>query len=253
MEDALKLTRQLSAARAAQRSLKSLQLSANTTVSCISEGVDIQQAVRRSVQEALKDYFPMQSSDSPAQSADADVQTVTSQRFNPDSVSQTGNQYPQGRLNHGRGGSNRSLTCWNCGEPGHIRARYLKPRRDGSNCTCCGERGHSQEKYPTWQRERDERNSIRATNATISSRIAKHDDGIFIHLQIAGEKIKFLVGGGGYSFIAAVLLRSVAIVRYFLEKFCGLQLQTCLAKPSQHVCQARDMLLECTREDHNVV
>ena len=49
---------------------KSLQPSANTTVSSISEGVDLQQVVKRSVQEALKDYFPMQSSDSPTQSAD---------------------------------------------------------------------------------------------------------------------------------------------------------------------------------------
>ena len=70
MEDALKLARQLDAARAAQRSLKSLEPSANTTVSSISEGVDLQPVVKRSVQEALKDYFPMQSSDSPTQSAD---------------------------------------------------------------------------------------------------------------------------------------------------------------------------------------
>ena len=27
----------------------------------------------------------------------------------------------------------------------------------------------------------------------------------------------------------------------------GHQTQICLAKPSQHVCQARDMLLECKR------
>ena len=166
-------------------------------MSSILEGIDLQQAVRRSVQEALEDYFPMQSSNSPTQSADVDVRAVTSQRFNPDSVSQqTGSRYPQGRSNRGRRGSNRSLTCWNCGEPGHIRARYLKPRRDGGNCTCCGGRGHSQGECPTWQRERDGRNSTRATNATISSQVAKHDDGIFVNLQIAGENIKFLVDTG---------------------------------------------------------
>ena len=54
--------------------LKSLQ--PNTTVSSISEGIDLQQAVRRSVQEALEDYFPMQSSNLPTQSADVDVRAV---------------------------------------------------------------------------------------------------------------------------------------------------------------------------------
>ena len=94
MQDALKLARQLGAARATQRSLKS-----NTTVSSISEGIDLQQAVGRSVQEAFENYFPMQSSNSPTQNADVDVRAVsqTSQHFNPDSVSrQTGSRYPKG-------------------------------------------------------------------------------------------------------------------------------------------------------------
>ena len=50
MENSLKFAHQLGATRAAQTSLKSLQ--ATTTVSSISEGADLQQAVRRSVQEA---------------------------------------------------------------------------------------------------------------------------------------------------------------------------------------------------------
>ena len=80
--------------------------------------------------------------------------------------------------------------------PSYIRARCLKPRRDRGNCTCCGGRGHSQEECLTWQIERNGRNSTRATNATISSRVAKHDDDVFITLQIAGENIKFLVDTG---------------------------------------------------------
>ena len=194
MENALKFARQLGAARAAQRSLKSLQ-PATTTVSSISEGADLQQAVRRSVQEALKDYFPMppsiQNSDLTNQSVDADVRAVTSQHFNQTGASQTGNRYCGGR-----GGSNRPLTCWNCGEPGHIRARCPEPRRDRGNCTGCGGRGHTQQECPTWRRERDETSSTRATNATISSRVANYNDGIFIDLQVAGEKIKFLVDTG---------------------------------------------------------
>ena len=201
MEKALKLARQLGAATAAQKSLKSLQPTLTTTVGSISEGVDrdLQQAVRRSVQEALKEYFPsdgVQKPDFPAQSADADVRAVVSQRFNQTGTARTGIRYQQGRLNRGRGGGNdRPLTCWNCGEPGHIRAR-CPGRRDSGNCTCCGGRGHARQECPTWRREKDETSSTRAFNATISSRVAKYNDGIFVDLQVAGEVIKFLVDTG---------------------------------------------------------
>ena len=65
MEKALKLARQLGAAKAAQKSLKSLQPVAATTVSSISEGFDLQQAVKKSVQEVLKDYFPAPTTQNP--------------------------------------------------------------------------------------------------------------------------------------------------------------------------------------------
>ena len=64
MEKALKLAHQLGAATAAQKNLKSLQSTLTTTVGSISEGADLQQAVIRSIQEALKEYFPIPPSDS---------------------------------------------------------------------------------------------------------------------------------------------------------------------------------------------
>ena len=70
LKEALKTARKLGAARSAQQSLRTTTAAELRAVSAVSDSFNLQQEVRRTVQEALKDYLPVQ------ESGPAEVQSV---------------------------------------------------------------------------------------------------------------------------------------------------------------------------------
>ena len=191
IDAALELAKRLGSAKAAQRSLKeSSEPTKPTTINNISEGFDIKQEVRRSVQEALKDYLP--SSQSPDDSTDVPVGAVTSAQYRQP-------QLPR-RSPIRRGQSNRRqpLICWACGSPGHIRARCPNRDKPAELCSGCSGRGHSQQECPTWLRQQNRGGNGATCGATVSSSTTEHDlhSGIFVGLQVEGQMVDYLVDTG---------------------------------------------------------
>ena len=137
LEEALKTARKLGAARSAQQSLRTTT-AAELRVNAVSENFNLQQEVKRTVQEALRDYFPVQGS------GPAEVQSIqqrATSRFFP------GRGRGRGR-GHGYMGNQSTQPsrtpdgrpiCFKCGELGHIRIHCPKQGSSaGINCTGCG-------------------------------------------------------------------------------------------------------------------
>ena len=145
VEEALKLAKQLGAAKAAQRSLKeSLQPASSTSINNISDGFNLQQEIRRGVQEVLDVYLPSQNPIS-TDKADAAVGAVTSDNYKQPRFS------PRNPIRRSQGNTKPPIICWSRKRPGHIRARC--PNKTAETCPGCGGRGHTREECLTWLRQ----------------------------------------------------------------------------------------------------
>ena len=155
-------------------------------VNAVSDSFDLQQEVRRSVQEALRDYLPMQ------ENGTAEVQSVQQRaplRF------LTGHGHGRGRMGNQptlppRTPDGRPI-CFQYRGPGHISIHC--PKRGfsaGTNCTGCGGQGHVQDECLTWTKKQENQ-----TGYATAINDSTHFSGLF-DLQDDGDTVTLLVDTG---------------------------------------------------------